>query len=603
MVDRQVPAPPTRVPPRHRLLDTSELRVNVAGTLLLVLLLFLTVYPLLMLLYGSLRSSPPGLPGTLGLSGFVAAYGDPLTYQSWINSFALAGSVTVFSTTMAICFAFTATRTDAPLRGAIVPIITLTYLVPTIFLAFAWTMLGNPRAGLINVLLMDQFPGLGPMLNVYSWPGLIFVMALSSVPFKFLLLVGAFQAMDRALEEAAHMAGAGRLQTILRVDLPMLAPTILGVLILGFVRTLQAFEVPLLLGYPAKIQVLSTRIYDYIGSFSPPRYAEAGALSVTVVATLVVLVYVQARLLHGRDFVTVTGKGYRPDVWRLGKAGYLCTAAIVLYALFAFVLPAVQLLLGSFTKVYGLYSWDLLTLDNYAVALSSDLVRRALVNTILLAVVGGALAMTFATAVAYIVARTTYRLRPALDLAIWVPWTLPGVVLGVAMLWAYLSAPGLRSLYGTPWLLLIGVVVTVIPVGMRVMGGSLIQLGKDLEEAARIHGAPWHQTLLRVVVPLVAPSFLYGWLVVAVIISGELSVPLLLYAPGSEVLAVAILQLQTSGKPEAAAAVFSMILLAVTVLILLVRAVSLLFGRRAPRPLPMRSRPAEAVVGVAAGRE
>jgi iron(III) transport system permease protein len=582
---------------------SPNLRVNVAGTVLLVVLLLLTVYPLVMLLYGSLRSAPPGLPGTLGLGGYLAAYGDPLTYQTWINSLALAGSVTLLSTTMAIFFAFTATRTDAPLRGAIVPILTLTYLVPTIFLAFAWTMLGNPRAGLINVFLMEWFPGLGPVLNVYSWPGLILVMALDSVPFKFLLLLGAFQAMDRALEEAAHMSGAGRLQTLVRVDLPLLAPTILGVLILGFVRTLQAFEMPLLLGFPAKIQVLSTRIYDYIGSFSPPRYAEAGALSVTVVATLVVLVYFQARLLHGREFVTVTGKGYRPDVWRLGKAGYLCTAAIVLYTLFAFVLPAAQLLLGSFTKVFGLYSWELFTLDNYAVALSSDLVRRALVNTLLLAIGGGALAMAFATAVAYVVARTTYRLRWALDLAIWVPWTLPGVVLGVAMLWAYLSVPGLRSLYGTPWLLLIGVVVTVIPVGMRVMGGSLVQLGKDLEEAARIHGAAWHQTLLRVVLPLVAPSFLYGWLVVAVIISGALSVPLLLYAPGSEVLAVAILQLQTSGKPEAAAAVFSMVLLAVAGVILLTRAVSLLWDRRARRAGRDRPRPTGTVVGAAIARQ
>jgi iron(III) transport system permease protein len=591
---------PVRAAPvqwRDRLLDRSDLRVGVAGTVLLGLLLFLTVYPLAMLLYGSLRSAPPGLPGTLGLDGFIAAYTDPLTYQSWANSLTLASAVTVLSTTVAIFFAFMATRTDAPLRGEIVSIMTLTYLVPTIFLAFAWTMLGNPRAGLINVLLMDWFPGLGPVLNVYSWPGLILVMALSSVPFKFLLLVGAFQAMDRALEEAAQTSGAGRLQTILRVDLPMLAPTILGVLILGFVRALQAFEVPLFLGFPAKIQVLSTRIYDYMGNFSPPRYAEAGALSVTVVATLMVLVYVQARLLHGRDFVTVTGKGYRPEVWRLGKAGYLGTLALVVYALFAFVLPAIQLLLGSFTKVFGLYSWELFTLDNYAVALSNEMVRRALVNTLLLAVGGGALAMALTTTVAYVVTRTSYRLRPALDLAVWVPWTLPGVVLGVAMLWAYLSVPGLRSLYGTPWLLLIGVVVTVLPVGMRVMAGNLVQLGKDLEEAARVHGAPWHQTLRRVVVPLVAPSFRYGWLVVAVIISGELSVPLLLYAPGSEVLAVAILQLQTSGKPEAAAAVFSLVLLAMAVVVVLLRVASLLSQRRLPRAIPVRALTVEPVSG------
>ncbi|HEY7064602.1 MAG TPA: iron ABC transporter permease [Chloroflexota bacterium] len=582
---------------------SAEPRVNVAGTLLLVLLLFLTGYPLLMLLYGSLRSAPPGLPGTLSLGGFATAYGDPLTYQTWGNSLLLAGSTTVLSTALAIFFAFTATRTDAPLRGQILPIMTLTYFVPTIFLAFAWTMLGNPRAGLINVVLMDWFPGLGPVLNVYSWPGLVLVMSLSNVPFKFLLLLGAFQAMDRALEEAAHLSGAGRVQTMLRVNLPILAPTILGVLLLGFVRGLQAFEVPLFLGFPAKIQVLSTRIYDYVSSYSPPRYAEAGALSVSVVATLIVLVYVQARLLHGRDFVTVTGKGYRPGTWRLGKAGYLCTAAIVLYALFAFLLPAVQLFLGSFTKVFGLYSWQLFTFDNYAVALSSDLVRRAILNTLLLAVVGGALAMVFATAVAYVVARTNYRLRPALDLAIWVPWTLPGVVLGVAMLWAYLSVPGLRSLYGTPWLLLIGVMVTVLPVGMRVMAGSLVQLGKDLEEGARVHGASWPQTLARVVAPLVAPSFLYGWLVVAVIISGELSVPLLLYAPGTETLSIAILQLQTTGKPEAAAAVFSLVLLAATVLIVLARAAAALLDRWQAGAVTARSFAKESVVGAAVGGE
>lgn len=605
LVDMEVTKRLARVQWPHRLLGGAEARVNIAGTLLLVLLLGLTVYPLVMLVYGSLRSAPPGLPGTLGLTGFTAAYSDPLTYQTWLNSLLLSGLVTVFSTAMAIFFAFTATRTDAPLRGQIIPMMTLTYFVPTIFLAFAWTMLGNPRAGLLNVLLRDWSPSLAAALNAYSWPGLVLVMSLSSVPFKFLLLVGAFRAMDRALEEAAYLSGAGRLQTVLRVDLPILAPTILGVLILGFVRGLQAFEVPLFLGFPAKIQVLSTRIYEYIGSYSPPRYPEAGALSVTVVAMLIVLVYIQARLLRGRDFVTVTGKGYRPEVWRLGKAGYLCTAAIVLYALFAFLLPAVQLLLGSFTKVFGLYSWELFTLDNYAVALSSELVRRAILNTLLLAVVGGVLAMAFAMAVAYVVARTTYGLRSALDLAMWVPWTLPGIVLGMAMLWAYLSVPGLRSLYGTPWLLLIGVMVTVLPVGMRVLAGSLVQLGRDLEEVARAHGASWRQTLARVVVPLVAPSFLYGWLVVGIVISGELSVPLLLYAPGTETLTIAILQLQTTGKPEVAAAVFSTVLLAVAGVIVVARVVSRVLALARPR-LGAGTAPSvaqQSVAGAAVGGE
>jgi iron(III) transport system permease protein len=572
--------------------------VNVGGTLLLALVLFLTVYPLLMLLYGSVRSAAPGLPGALTLAGYADAYGDAVTYQTWANSLILATAVTLISTTIALCFAFTVARTDAPLRVLVLPLMTLIYIIPPIFFAFAWAMLGNPRAGLINVLAEEIVPGLGPLINVYSWPGLILVMAITTVPFKFLLLLGAFYAMDMSLEEASRVAGAGRWKTLVLVDLPVLAPTILGVMILGFVRSLQAFEIPLFLGFPAKIYVFSTRIYDYLANYFPTRYGEAGALSVTVVATLLVLVLIQWRALGRREFVTVTGKGYRPEVWRLGGLGCVFTALIVGYALLALLLPAIQLVLGSLTKIFGLYSAELFTLDNYQAALGSDVVRRGFVNTVLLAAGGGLLTMSLTVAIAYLIARTQYPLRKGLDLAVWVPWTLPGIVLGTAMLWAYLSVPGLKALYGTPWLLLIGVVVTVIPVGVRVMAGSLVQLSHDLEDSARIHGASWRQTFMTVVLPLVAPSFLYGWLVVAIIISGELSVPLLLYTPGSEVLSIAIFQLQSRAQPEVAAAVFTMVLAAAAVVIVLVRLVSLALdrlSRQRQRPLRLPADPSPAL--------
>jgi iron(III) transport system permease protein len=259
--------------------------------------------------------------------------------------------------------------------------------------------------------------------------------------------------------------------------------------------------------------------------------------------------------------VTITGRGYRPDVWHLGPARYAFSALIVLYILLALLLPAIQLFLGSFQKVFGVYSWQGFTLGNYGDALASALVQRAARNTLLIAMLGGLLGMVVTTGIAYVVARTRYSGRRVLDLAVWAPWTMPGVVLGIGLLWAYISLPGLKSLYGTPWLLLLGVVVTIVPVGVRVMAGTLHQLSSDLEEVARIHGASFAQTVRTIVLPLVRPSFLYGWLVVSVIIGGELSVPLVLYSPGNEVLSVAVFNLQQTRKEGVAAAVFAMILL------------------------------------------
>jgi iron(III) transport system permease protein len=537
------------------------MKVEIAGTLLLIVVLLLTVYPLAMLLLGSFRSAGPGLPGDFTLSGYVNAYTDVATYRTWSNSFLLALAVTVCSTVLAVAFAFIATRTDVPLRGWLVPVMTLSFVMPGVFLSLSWALLGHPRAGLLNQLSRQLF-GIPTIWDSYSWQGMILVMSLSGVAFKFLLLIGAFKAMDLALEEASRMAGASRRTTLVRVGLPILAPTILGVMALSFIRSLQASETPLFLGFPAKIYVFSTRIIDYLTNYVPARFPEAGALAMTGVAIMLGLVLLQWRVLGNREFVTVTGKGYRPDIWHLGRIKYFFSALIVLYILLALVMPGIQLALGSVQKIFGIYSWQGLTLNNYVEAINSPVIQRAARNTLLISAAGGFIAMLVTTGIAYIVARTRYSGRRALDLAVWAPWTMPGVVLGIGILWAYISLPGLRNLYGTPWLLLVGVVVTVIPVGVRVMAGTLGQLSYDLEEVSRIHGASWWRTFRTIVFPLVTPSFVYGWLVVAVIISGELSVPLILYSPGNEVLTVAVFDLQQNRKEGVAAAVFSMMLLA-----------------------------------------
>lgn len=579
---------------RRRAWGTSTSGVWIAGLILLGVVIFLTVYPLAMLMVGSFRSQGPGLPGYYTLDGYAKAYSDFGTFRSWINSFILAISVTSISTVLAVAFAFIVARTDAPLRGIVVPVMTLAFIMPQIFFALAWSMLGNPRAGLINQTAKLMFPGIGPIFDIYSWYGMILVMSLSSVAFKFLLLLGAFKAMDLALEEASRIAGAGRMKTLLRVSLPVLAPTILGVMMLSFIRGLQATEVPLFLGFPAKIYVFSTRILDYITNYVPARYPEATALAVTGVIVMVALVLLQWRLLGGREFVTITGKGYRPDVWKLGRIKYFFTVLIVVYVLLALVLPGIQLILGSFQKVFGVYTWQGFTLDNYLKAFDSPVVQRAARNTVLIATIGGLVAMVLTTAIAYVVTRTTFVGRKALDLSVWAPWTMPGVVLGVGLLWAYITVPGLKELYGTPWLLMLGMMVPVIPVGVRVMAGALAQLSKDLEESARIHGASWGRAFTTVVLKLVAPSFLYGWLVVAVIISGELSVPLVLYAPGNEVLSVAIYGLQQNAQQGVAAAVFAMMLAVAgcaLALAKLARAINAALAKREEEPAIPELRP------------
>jgi iron(III) transport system permease protein len=530
-----------------------------AALLLLVVVAFLTVYPLVMLLFASFRTGRPGLEGEYSLQGYVNAYSDPMTYQTWVNSFALASEVTLLSTVLAIFFAWVVARTDAPGRKLVVPLMALVYAMPHIFFSLGWAMLGNPRGGLINFLARSLMGVQQPLVDINSWGGMVFVMTLTGVPFKFLLLLGAFRAMDITLEESSRMSGAGRVRTFLFIGLPIVAPTILGVMILSFVRGLQALEVPLFLGFPAKIFVFSTRIFDYIANRFPARYAEAAALALLLVVTMLLLILLQWRILGRREFITVTGKGYRPDVWKLGRWGYLCTAVIVAYALLALVLPLGQMVLGSLQRLYGLYTWDLYW-NNYALALARPPVQRALRNTVMIAALGGLLTMILTTCIAYVVSRTNLRWRKALDLCTWIPWTMPGIVLGLGMLWAYLSVPGLKLLWGTPWLLLLGVVVTVIPVGVRVMAGALSQVSPDLEESARIHGASWPRMFVGILARITAPSFLYGWLVVAIIISGELAVPMLLYSPGSEMLSIAVYDLFQDGRTEQAAAVFCVVL-------------------------------------------
>lgn len=523
---------------------------RLAGVALLAAILaFLSVYPLSMLLYGSLHSTPPGMAGTFNLDG----YQDVLSRQSLVallNTIGIAFVKTVPSIVIAVLLAWILARTDTPFRGTLEVLVTLPFFVPPILTAMAWGMLGNPQVGLLNQLYQWLTGSASAPINVYSYGGVVWHMMQYSVPFLFLLIVDAFRAMDPSLEEAARMCGASRFRTFRTVTLQLMMPALTSAAILSFIRGIENFESPLFFGSPAGIHVITTEIYDSINQRSPPQYQYATATSFVIMALLCLIVLLQWKLLRGRSFTTVSGKGYSPGVIRLGKWRWVTFAFCALFFVVTVVLPIGQLLIGSFFKFFGFYEWDMLTLEHYEAVFSSSEFWRGFGNTMLLGLVGASLTMVLGGIVAYISVRTKWRGRLLIDAMAWLPWMMPGIVLGVGFLWGFALLPHGIPIYGTIWALLLTYISLGTPLSVRVMSSAYAQLSFDLEECSRVHGASWLQTMWRIMIALAWPSFAVGWVLVFFGIMRELSASVLLYSVGSEVLSVVLLKLWVNGNAE-----------------------------------------------------
>jgi iron(III) transport system permease protein len=541
-----------------------------ALVLLVAILAFLSIYPLSMLLYGSLHSTPPGVAGTFNLDG----YQQVLTRQSLItllNTVGISLAKTIPSLILAVLLAWILARTDTPFRGALEVLVTLPFFIPPILTAMAWGMLGNPQVGLLNQLYQWLTGSSSSPINVYSYGGVVWHMMQYSVPFLFLLIVDAFRAMDPSLEEAARMCGATRLRTFRTITLQLMLPALTGAAILSFIRGIENFESPLFFGSPAGIRVITTDIYDSINQSSPPQYQYATAVSFVILTLLFLIVLLQWKLLRGRSFTTVSGKGYSPAVMKLGRWRWATFAFCALFFVVTVVLPIGQLLIGSFFKFFGFYQWDTLTLEHYQAVFGSNEFWRGFGNTMLLGLMGATLTMVLGGAVAYISVRTRWRGRSLIDAMAWLPWMMPGIVLGLGFLWGFALLPHAIPIYGTIWALLLAYISLGTPLSVRVMSSAYSQLSYDIEECSRVHGASWLQTMHRIVIALVWPSFAVGWVLVFFGIMRELSASVLLYSVGSEVLSVVLLKLWVNGNAEQV----SVIGLMMMVLVMLFRWVQL----------------------------
>lgn len=537
---------------------------------------FLVISPVAALLYGAFFNAAPGQAGALSLDAFKEAWSDPAAWVAAGTSVWLAVARLAVVIPITIFLAWAITRTNIPFRGALEGTIISHIFFPFLPLAMAWSVLASPRSGLLNIGLRAMLPfefETGP-LNIHSYGGLIFLSALGIPTYLYLLIAPAFRSMDASLEESARMSGAGSMRTLRHITIPVLAPAILGTTILAFVLALQSFEPELILGTPAGIFVFSTQIFRYIDGSTVPRYGPATALSVLFLVVTVGLVLVQRRTLQDRHFTTLTGRGFQVRRMDLGRWRYLVFALVLAYAILSTGLPLVTLSLASFMQIYGFFGDNWFTTKHYATLLGNAKLLLAVKNTVIVAGLSAALAMLITGVTAYVLTRTRIPGRHWLDFLTWLPVTMPGIVLGVGLTWAYVSLVRLPfPFYGTIWILILALAITALPTGARIMNGTAIQLSADLEESARVHGASFARSIRLILIPLLMPAILSGWLILFAFAVKNFVTVSLLYSPQSVVISALQLELWNGGQAEVASALatlniaFSLVLVLMYVLL------------------------------------
>ena len=497
---------------------------------------YLSLSPTLMLFYGSFLSKPLGVSGDFTLSHYMSAYSDPLTYQLLLNSFIFAAGSSLLSILLAATLAWIAVRTNAPFRK----LFELTAIVPNIFppvmLAVAWTVLLSPRTGLINRILMQVFNLDVAPLNIYSLEGMIFVEGLITTPLAFLIISASLYSMDPSLEESARVAGSSNFQVAMRITFPIVRPALLAAVTLNFVRAIESFDTPAIIALPARIEVFTTKIYrEAIGAF-PPNQNLAATYAVSLLFITMVFVYFYRRLtFRSERYVTVTGRGYRPTIIDLGKWRYLASAIAGLILLLIVIFPFLVLIYVSFVTyvhVPGEKTWELLTLDNYRSNFTDTRTYRALQNSLVLAVGGATLCMLLAAVTAWVTTKTKAAGRGIIEALTFIPWAFPGTALAIGLVWTYVYVP--LPIYGTLWILLIAYITRFFPYGLRTMTSTVVQIHDDMQDASMVCGAGFAATFRRVLLPLLRPGFIAGWIILSTIYLREFSTSVFLYSPGSE---------------------------------------------------------------------
>jgi iron(III) transport system permease protein len=540
---------------------------------------YLVLVPLFMLLYASVKSTEDKLPfesTVTTLGNYTAVFTSPSTLPIFFNTLLFTAGSLAVGLPLAILLAWLLERTAIPGRVWIANLILVPMTIPSLLSAIAWIQLLDPRIGLVNIVLRGVLglPGDTGPLDIYSLSGMCFVQGLRLVPSAYLMIAASFRAMDPSLEEQSAMAGRNIAQTTLRVTLPIMRPALLAALIYFIIVVIESFDIPGLLGFTARIRVLSTAIYWATHSeVGLPDYGLASALGTIILGAALLLMWLYQRLTaHQERFATITGKGYRPRQVRLGKWTAPAAVFCLLYVLIAVLLPFLMLLWTSVQPFYAPPSAESLaraSFEGYTNIWRDGSIVRALWNTTLLALVTSAATIVLAVLVSWFVVRRRGQgggLANYLATVSFLPQCVPSIVIGLALIFVYVRFP--IPIYGTLWIIALAMTTRYLAYSSRATTAALMQVHCELEEASQMSGAPWTRTLRRITMPLLAPAMINVFFWVAVHAMQELSMALMLYNPNTVVVSTMIWSMWQNGR-TADAAVLGVILILLSALLLL----------------------------------
>lgn len=553
---------------RHSALSSNR----VLGAAVLTGVALGALLPVLVLLWSSFNTAGPAEAARYALDNWRAAFSDDRVFDAIWMTVRLALTRVAIAVFAGICFAWLIARTDMPGGSTFEFLFWVAFFTPALPLTFGWILLLDPDTGLLNrwithLPFVDESP-----FNIYSFWGIVWLhLTATSIPVAVILLAPAFRQMSAALEDAARMCGASTFMTLRKITVPLLVPAILPAAVIMLIRSLEAFEIELLVGTPVGIYVYSTRIYDFIDE-SPPQYGMATALGSLFLITIFLLAGGYGLYVRGRRFTTITGQGFSTERIRLGRWRWFAAGVCGLYLFLSFGLSLFFLVLGSFMRRFGFFDIEApFTLSHWAELFKDPILGSSLINSLVLGTASAILAVVLFSLVAYVVVRSQLAGRQIVDMMVWVPWAIPGVLLGLALVWVYLESPLRVVLYGSMTGLVLAMVIKELPVGTQLLKAGFARLGHELEEAARICGAPWMLTYRRIVLPLVAPVLINVAVLAFQAAVRDIASIVFLYSNESRPLSILMLEYGFAGDMERAAAVGILLVLMISVMAIVTR--------------------------------
>ena len=504
--------------------------------------------PISALLYTAFAEDTPYGPGGFTLENFITAYSDPHLYRLFWNSLVFATGTSIATFALGLLVAWVVERTDAPGRELWHSLALMSFAVPGLLTTMAWMLTLSPNIGWVNAIIKDT---LGPawVVNIYSMGGMIWALSSHYFPLAYLLLAPAMRSLDIRMEEASQMAGARSWATLVRVTLPLMRPAILSTVLLLFIRGLESYEVPRLIGNPARIEVFTTDIQRAITG-STVQFGLASALSITLLVICFLAVWLYSRATRNAEaFATITGKGYKPVRMQLRAWRWPVAGAVALMYIATLGLPLLTLGWQSLYKSVAIPfmpTADSVTFANYDFILHYPIFLHAVRTSILLGAMAASVVVVLTFVSAWIALRGGTTWGWLIDALASSSIAVPGVIVGASVLFAYLMMPWI-PIYNTIWILLVAYVTIYLPYGMRFATSGIAQIHKELEEAAHVAGARPVQTFVRVLGPLLAPVMVSAWLYVFVLAVRELGSSVFLIGPGTHVLGTIALTMWEEG--------------------------------------------------------